>query len=127
MNDEAKKGQKVAIQRGAFGDVVHEYIAGADGRVAIIGTDAICERNVDIVTILTNSSECPADGCPYHGDAVKLLRSLSGVRVRGTLTVGNDFGLDPGGCARFSSLLKNAANPLHSHATSCRGVRDARK
>jgi hypothetical protein len=39
LNDEVKKGQKVAIQRNAFGDVVHEYSAGMDGRVAIIGTD----------------------------------------------------------------------------------------
>ena len=39
-----------------------------EGRVAIIGTDAIRERNVDIVTILTNSTKCPAEGCPYHGD-----------------------------------------------------------
>jgi len=68
LNDEVKKGQRVAVQRNAFGDVVHEYTAGAGGRVAILGTDAIRERDVDIVTILTNSSECPSDGCPYHGD-----------------------------------------------------------
>lgn len=68
LNDEVKKGQKVAIQRNAFGDVVHEYTATTDGRVAIIGTDAIRERNVDIVTVLTNSTNCSAEGCPYHGD-----------------------------------------------------------
>jgi predicted deacylase len=34
LNDEVKKGQKVAMQRNAFGDVVHEYVAGVDGRVA---------------------------------------------------------------------------------------------
>lgn len=68
LNDEVQKGQKVAIQRNSFGDVVHEYMAGVDGRVAIIGTDAIRERGVTIVTILANSADCPADGCPYHGD-----------------------------------------------------------
>ena len=66
LNDEVKKGQKVAFQKNAFGDVVHEYIAGVGGRVAIIGTDAIRERGSDIVTILTSSSDCPAGGCPYH-------------------------------------------------------------
>ena len=68
LNDEVKKGQKVAMQRNAFGDVVHEYAAGMDGRVAIIGTDAIRERGVNIVTILASSADCPTDGCPYHGD-----------------------------------------------------------
>ena len=67
LNDEVKKGQKVAMQRNAFGDVVHEYAAGMDGRVAIIGTDAIRERGVNIVTILASSAACPANGCPYHG------------------------------------------------------------
>ena len=68
LNDEVKKGQKVAIQRNAFGDVVHEYTARVDGRVAIIGTDAIGERGVNIVTILASGTDCPTDGCPYHGD-----------------------------------------------------------
>jgi uncharacterized protein len=68
LNDAVKKDQKVAIQRNAFGDVVHEYTAGADGRVAIIGTDAIRERGANIVTILTSSAYCPAGGCPYQGE-----------------------------------------------------------
>lgn len=60
-----KKGQKVASQKNAFGDVVHEYTAGVNDRVAIIGTYAIRECSADIVTILTSSTDCPADGCPY--------------------------------------------------------------
>jgi predicted deacylase len=68
LNDEVKKGQKVAIQRNAFGDVVHEYTARVDGRVAIIGTDAIRERGVNIVMILASSTDCLTDGCPYDGD-----------------------------------------------------------
>jgi len=67
LNDAVQKGQKVAVQRNAFGDVVQEYLAPSDGRVAIIGTDAIRERGSDVVSILTNSSEC-AGGCPYAGD-----------------------------------------------------------
>ena len=68
LNDTVKKGQKVAIQRNAFGEVVHEYVAQIDGRVAIIGTDAVRERGVDVISILGNSSECAVNACPYHGD-----------------------------------------------------------
>lgn len=68
LNDTVKKGQKVAIQRDAFGDVIHEYVADADGRVAIIGTDAIRERGVDVVSILANNVECESGACPYQGD-----------------------------------------------------------
>jgi predicted deacylase len=68
LSDEVKKGQKAAIQRNAFGDVVHDYTARVDGRVAIIGTDAIRERGVNIVTILASGTDGPTDGCPYHGD-----------------------------------------------------------
>lgn len=68
LNDEVRKGQKVAVQRNAFGDIIHEYIAETDGRVAIIGTDAIRERGVDVVSILANSSECEKAVCLYQGD-----------------------------------------------------------
>lgn len=46
---------------------MHEYVADVEGRVAIIGTDAIRERGVDVVSILVNSDACD-DGCPYHGE-----------------------------------------------------------
>ena len=68
LNDDVEKGQKVAVQRNAFGDIVHEYIAEVDGRVAIIGTDAIREHGVDVVSILTNSAECADANCPYEGE-----------------------------------------------------------
>jgi predicted deacylase len=67
LNDAVKEGQQVAIQRNAFGEVVREYQATASGRVAIRGTDAIRERGSDIVTILTESPDCPPEGCPYYG------------------------------------------------------------
>jgi predicted deacylase len=68
LNDEVKKGQKLAVQYDAFGDVVHEYVAEVDGRIAIIGTDAVRERGVDIVSILAHVSQCEEGACPYEGD-----------------------------------------------------------
>lgn len=68
LNDSVKKGQKVAVQLNAFGDIVHEYFALADGRVAIIGTDAVRERGVDIISILANDSDCPDGVCTYLGE-----------------------------------------------------------
>ena len=67
LNDAVEEGQPIAIQRDAFGEVVREYKATASGRVAIRGTDAIRERGSDIVTILTDSPDCPPEGCPYYG------------------------------------------------------------
>jgi hypothetical protein len=68
LNETVTKGQKVAIQKNAFGETVHEYFAEAGGRVAIIGTDAVRERGVDVVSILTNSDKCKDGGCEYTGD-----------------------------------------------------------
>jgi predicted deacylase len=68
IDDWVKKGQKLALQKNAFGETVHEYISPVDGRVAIIGTDAVRERGVDVVSILTNSAECGKAGCEYTGD-----------------------------------------------------------
>ena len=62
------KGQKLGVQKNAFGEVVHEYISEVDGRVAIIGTDAVRERGVDVVSILTNTDKCKDGGCEYNGD-----------------------------------------------------------
>ncbi len=68
LNETVTKGQKVAVQKNAFGEIVHEYFAEADGRVAIIGTDAVRERGVDVVSILANSDKCKDGGCEYTGD-----------------------------------------------------------
>jgi len=48
LNEPVTKGQKASIQRNACGDVAHEHTAGVDGCVAIIGTEAIHERGMDI-------------------------------------------------------------------------------
>jgi len=63
LNDAVKAGQKIAVQRDAFGDVVHEYVAPVDGRVAIIGTDAATERGGEIATILFKRASCAAGEC----------------------------------------------------------------
>ncbi len=67
IDDMVTKGQKVAVQKNAFGEIVHEYISPTDGRVAIIGTDYVRERGVDVVSILTNSDKCKDGGCEYNG------------------------------------------------------------
>jgi uncharacterized protein len=68
IDDWVTKGQKLAVQKNAFGEVVHEYISPIDGRVAIIGTDAVRERGVDVVSILTNTDKCKDGSCEYTGD-----------------------------------------------------------
>ena len=68
LNDAVTKGQRVAIQRNSFGDVVHEYFAPADGRVAIIGSDAASERGSAIVTLLVNRSDCGTKSCDSGDD-----------------------------------------------------------
>lgn len=67
LNDAVTEGQKLAIQRNAFGDVVRECQATAAGRIAVRGTDAIRERGSDIAVILTDRPDCPPEGCPYDG------------------------------------------------------------
>jgi uncharacterized protein len=67
IDDMVTKGQKVAVQKNAFGEIIHEYISPTDGRVAIIGTDYVRERGVDVVSILTNSDKCKDGGCEYNG------------------------------------------------------------
>lgn len=67
LNDAVTKGQKLAVQRNGFGDVVHEYLAPADGRVAIIGIDAATERGGEIATILVKRESCAAEECTDGG------------------------------------------------------------
>jgi predicted deacylase len=65
LNDAVTKGQRVAVQRYSFGDVVHECLAAADGRVAIIGSDAASERGSEILTLLVNRADCGTKPCDY--------------------------------------------------------------
>ena len=63
LNDTVAKGQKIAIQRNGFGDVVHEYLAPDVGRVAVIGTDAATERGGRIAYILVDRASCAGGQC----------------------------------------------------------------
>jgi uncharacterized protein len=66
-NDTVTKGQKIATQRNGFGDVVHEYLAPADGRIAIIRTDAATGRGNEIATILVKRGACGGGACDFDG------------------------------------------------------------
>ncbi len=52
-------GQKVAIQRNAFGDIVAEYTANVAGEVATIARDALSEPGSRVMQILYNSMDLP--------------------------------------------------------------------
>lgn len=47
-----RPGQRVAVQRNAFGDVVAEYHAGVAGEVAVLAQDALSEPGARIMQIL---------------------------------------------------------------------------
>jgi predicted deacylase len=60
LNDKVEAGQKVAVQRNAFGEVVAEYTSGVTGEVASYRTDATSEPGNILVTVLYNRT--PSDG-----------------------------------------------------------------
>lgn len=64
INQDVNKGDKVAVQRNAFGDVIKEYFAPAAGRVLAIGDDPLREPGGLLVNLLVNnpSAECK-QGC----------------------------------------------------------------
>jgi predicted deacylase len=47
-------GQRVALQRNAFGDIVAEYRAGVTGEIAVVARDALCEPGSRVLQILYN-------------------------------------------------------------------------
>jgi predicted deacylase len=55
LNDKVAVGQKVAIQRNSFGEVVAEYTSAVAGEVAGRRSDATAEPGVPVVTILYQS------------------------------------------------------------------------
>lgn len=63
LNDKVKAGQKVAIQRNTFGEVVAEYTSGVAGEVTGRRTDATAEPRIPVVMILYQSEarENPED------------------------------------------------------------------
>ena len=59
-NDKVEAGQKLAVQRNAFGEVVTEYASGVGGKVVACRTDATSEPGNMLVTVLYNRT--PTDG-----------------------------------------------------------------
>ncbi|PVX79864.1 succinylglutamate desuccinylase/aspartoacylase family protein [Paraburkholderia unamae] len=55
LNDKVKAGQKVAIQRNAFGEVVAEYTTGVAGEVTGRRIDATAEPRIPLMMILYQS------------------------------------------------------------------------
>jgi predicted deacylase len=54
LNDKVTAGQKIAVQRNAFGEVVAEYSSGVDGKVAAFRNDATSEPGNMLLTVLYN-------------------------------------------------------------------------
>jgi predicted deacylase len=60
LKDKVVAGQKLAVQRNAFGEVVAEYSSGVTGEVASYRTDATSEPGNILMTVLYNHT--PSDG-----------------------------------------------------------------
>lgn len=56
MDEGVKAGQKIAIQRNTFGEVVAEYMSGVDGKIAGLRSDVTCEPGNPLGFILFNSA-----------------------------------------------------------------------
>ncbi len=67
LNDPVVEGQKIAVQRDGFGDVVHEYVSPATGVIAIVGTDAATDRGTEIATVLVKRASCNDGQCDDGG------------------------------------------------------------
>src|SRR5262245_20576067 len=64
LNDKVRVGQKIAIQRNAFGEVVAEYTSGLAGEIMACRSDATAEPGIPLMAILYNNDathEFPVD------------------------------------------------------------------
>jgi hypothetical protein len=63
LKDKVKVGQKVAVQRNTFGEVVAEYTSGVAGEVTGRRSDATAEPGIPLIAILYNDAthEFPVD------------------------------------------------------------------
>jgi uncharacterized protein len=70
LKDKVTVGQRVAIQRNAFGETVAEYSSPVAGQVAVIKLDAMIEPGGRVMTILYNGPDlpCPAGNCPEDSE-----------------------------------------------------------
>ncbi|MEI3855275.1 MULTISPECIES: succinylglutamate desuccinylase/aspartoacylase family protein [Sinorhizobium/Ensifer group] len=64
LNDKVGAGQKVAVQRDSFGEVVAEYASGVAGEITGLRSDAMSEPGNPLVFILFNKPE-PEDVQAY--------------------------------------------------------------
>lgn len=60
LNDPVEAGQKLAVQRDSFGQVVAEYASGVSGEILGLRSDAIAEPGNPLAFILFNSPESQA-------------------------------------------------------------------
>jgi uncharacterized protein len=65
LRDKVTAGQKVAIQRNSFGEVVREYATDVAGEVSTIQRDAMIEPGTRVMQVLHDSPDpkCDGDGC----------------------------------------------------------------
>jgi len=56
LNDKVKVGEKVAVQRNIFGEVVAEYTSAVAGEVAARRTDLTAEPGIPLVFIRYHNS-----------------------------------------------------------------------
>ena len=63
LNDKVETGQKVAIQRNTFGEVVAEYTSEVAGEIAVRRTDATAEPGTLLLAILYNRA--PPESVSY--------------------------------------------------------------
>ncbi|HEY6259008.1 MAG TPA: peptidase M14, partial [Xanthobacteraceae bacterium] len=63
LNDKVEAGQKVAIQRNSFGEVVAEYSSGVAGEITGQRSDAMAEPGNPLAFILFNKA--PPDDDTY--------------------------------------------------------------
>jgi hypothetical protein len=54
LNDKVEAGQRIAVQRNSFGEVVAEYTSGVTGEVTACRTDATSEPGNMLVAVLYN-------------------------------------------------------------------------
>lgn len=60
-NDKVQAGQKVVVQRNAFGETVAEYASPVDGEVGAIRSDASSEPGNALMFILFNRAPAAGD------------------------------------------------------------------
>jgi len=64
LNDRVEAGQRVAIQRNSFGEVVAEYASGVAGEIAGLRSDAMSEPGNPLAFVLCNRAE-PREPAAY--------------------------------------------------------------